>query len=172
MDWIPALLKHLSITKTGVVAALAAALSALYGPRIAPDLFEPLPPVWRTVALITAVFCGVLLATWTVAWMRFAAIGTWVRASSERASRNLSSRERGLLLLLAKTPTELFCLETIDFVKAKSTLIEMLSMAQGLEKKGLLHVNETYVSLTDLGVSRALDVQRQELQARMSMRPE
>lgn len=163
MDWLPALLKHLSIARSAIVALLVASAALYFGPRIAPDYIDPLPKNWSAVVVGIFVFSGCLVALWgsAHAWAATRKAGntltTWL------AARRLTALERSLLLGMAEQPTESFNLKRVNYRNTPYSHLELLQVAYQLERKGLVRLNsynENLVSFSESGRNRALELQR------------
>jgi hypothetical protein len=164
MDWLPGLLKHLSISKS-VTGAIFVTSATLYGgPRVIPTYVEPVPKDWSAVLVGALVFSGSLLLFWAVA-------GAWrmVRrganaATMALAASTLERNEEGFLAVLGMNPNTPFHLDNVDYAQAPFTKLEVLELAESLSKKGLVRIsdfNDDLVRLTSEGRKRALEIQRQ-----------
>jgi len=164
MDWLPALLKHLSIARSAIFALLVASAAMYFGPRIAPNHIDSLPKEWSAVVGGIFVFSACLVTLWGSA-SAWAAIRSASGALTTKLSaRRLSELERSLLLGIAEQPTEAFNLEGVNYRNAPYTHLELLQVAYQLKRKGLVRVNsynENLVSLSEDGRKRALELQRQ-----------
>jgi len=164
MDWLTALLKHLSIARSAVVALLVTSAAIYVGPRVVPDYFDPLPQQWSIVVVGVFIFSSCLVIFWglSYAW-------AFIKEAGGSLSTNLSARclndlELTLLLLLARRPTESFDLESVNYEKASFTHLEFLQVAYQLERKGLVcrsYLGPNHFTLSENGRKRALVLQRQ-----------
>ncbi len=164
MDWLPALLKHLSIARSAIVALLVASAAMYFGPKIAPNYIDALPKEWSAVVVGVFVFSACLVTLWgsASAWTAIQRAGGAL--TTKIAARRLGELERSLLLGMADQPTEAFNLEGVNYRNAPYTHLELLQVAYQLERKGLVRVNsynENLVSLSEGGRKRALELQRQ-----------
>ncbi len=163
MDWIPALLKHLGLSKSVVAAGFVTSVVLYAGPRIAPAYVDPVPREWSPVVVAVLVFSGFLLLLW-------AAGGVWARlrsnmaaASAAFASHQLNQLEMQFLHALGENPSEPLNLERVDYTVLQLSRLEVLELVDGLRRKGLVSLNPyslELVSLTSNGRQRALDIQR------------
>jgi hypothetical protein len=164
MDWLPALLKHLSIARSAIGALLVASAAMYFGPRIEPNYIDSLPKEWATVVGGIFVFSACLVTFWSAAsaWIAIQKVGNVL--TTTLAARRLNDLERNLLLGIAEQPTEAFNLERENYRNVSWTHLELLQAAYQLERKGLVRVNrynENLVSLSEGGRKRALELQRQ-----------
>lgn len=164
MDWLPALLKHLSIARSAMVALLVASAAMFFGQRIAPNYIDALPKEWAPVVGGVFVFSACLVTFWGLA----SAWGATQRAggalTTKFAAMRLNDLERSLLLGMAEEPTESFNLGGMNYRNSLHTHLELLQVACQLARKGLVHVNpynENLVSLSKCGRKRALELQQQ-----------
>ncbi len=164
MDWLPALLKHLPISRSVNVALLAASAMLYFGPRVVPGYFDPLPQEWSIVVLGVFIFSACLVILWglSYAWAKIKEVGGGL--TTNFSARWLNDLERSLLLEMAKHPTESFDLEGVNYREANFTHLELLQVAFQLERKGLVRVNsydKNLVKLSENGRKRALELQLQ-----------
>ncbi len=163
MDWLPALLKHLSIARSAIVALLVASAAMYFGPKVVPNYIDPLPKGWSAVIVGIFVFSACLVTLWGLAYAWAAIREASCTLSIKLSARRLTDLERSLLLGMAQQPTESFNLEGVNYRSAPYTHLELLQMAYQLERKGLVCVNsynENLVSLSESGRKRALELQR------------
>lgn len=165
MDWLPALLKHLSIARSAIVALLVASAVMYFGPRIAPNYIDALPKEWAAVVGGVFVFSACLVMLWGAAnaWAVIRKAGGAL--TTKLSARRLNDLERNLLLGMAEQPTESFNLEGVNYRDAPFSHLELLQVAYQLERKGLVCVNsfnENLVSLNEGGRKRALELQQQQ----------
>lgn len=164
MDWLPALLKHLSIARSAIVALLVASAAVYFGPRIAPNYVDSLPKEWSAVVGGIFVFSACLVTLWGSANAWSAIQRAAGALTTKLSARRLNDLERSLLLGMAEQPTESFNLEGVDYRNSPYTHLELLQVAYQLQRKGLVRVNsyhENLVSLSEGGRKRALELQRQ-----------
>ncbi len=164
MDWLPALLKHLSIARSAIVALLVASAALYFGPRVVPGYFDPLPQEWSIVVVGVFIFSACLVILWglSYAWTVIKEVGGGL--TTNLSARWLNDLERSLLIGLAERPTESFNLEGVNYREVNFTHLELLQVAYQLERKGLVRVNsynENLVTLSENGRKRALKLQRQ-----------
>lgn len=164
MDWLTALLKHLSIARSAIVALLVASAAMYFGSRILPNYIDPLPKDWSPLVIGTIVFSACLVVLWGSA----RAWAVTRKASSTLfawfAARQLTGLEQGLLLGMAEHPTESFNLAEVTYQHAPYSHLELLQVARQLDRKGLIRINsfnENLVSLSESGRHRALELQRE-----------
>jgi len=162
MDWLADILKNLAISKTLVAAVFVTSLVMYFGPIALPAYVPELPKDLKPLAFALTVLTGCLLLLW-------AASGLW--ALSHQGIRNtarvvvgssLSEGETAILFLMSQNPTVPLNLEDIDYSRAPATKLEFHQLCKGLQKKGLVRINEyadDLVSLTELGCERALQIQ-------------
>lgn len=163
MDWIPALLKHLPISRSVIGAAFVTSCALYFGPRFAPEYVDPVPKEWAFGVVSILIFSGFLLFSWAIS-------GIWVvikeklAAASERiSSLKLSQDEVNLLYFLGEHPSEPLNLDRVNYGAISLTRLEVLNLVHHLEKKGLVSLNpynSDLVSLTSSGRHRALEIQR------------
>jgi len=163
MDWLTDLLKHLSVSRSITGATFVTALVMYVGPRLLPSFVDPVPKEWAPVVVVALVFSGSLLLFWGVSalWRLFAhGAGT---ASKALAAIALSVQEDQMLFFLSGDPSTPMNLHDIDYTRAPFTKLELIELAHGLVKKGLVELNpwdECLVTLTASGRKRALELQR------------
>jgi len=76
----------------------------------------------------------------------------------------LVDTEKAFLFLLARNPSKPIDLDDIDYSRAFGTKLEFHQLAKGLQRKGLVRINDwddDLISLTEKGRERALEIQRQ-----------
>lgn len=160
MDWIPALLKHLDVSRS-IVGAVFVTSAVLYaGPRFAPTYVDTVPKEWTVVLVGTLVFSACLLLFWGCSAVWVGAKSRWVRTSALLASFQLSQPEMDVLLGLGEHPNDSMNIENIDYERVQISRLEVVEMMHSLAKKGLIFFNFNRVSLTPIGRQRALELQR------------
>lgn len=165
MDWIPALLKHLSLSRSVVGAAFVTSLVMYLGPRLAPGFVEPVPKEWSWVVPVVLTFSGFLLLLWAASAIWGFLRRRWAAGSALLASFQLSSIEVEFLGAMGMNPSEALDLDRVNYESLGLTRLEVLSLVKGLSKKGLVRLNpysSELVSLTDSGLERALEIHRGE----------
>lgn len=163
MDWIPALLKHLGLSRSIVAAAFATSLVLYLGPRVAPNYVDAVPREWAPVVVGVMVFCGFLLLVWAASALWGKLLRNYKAGSALIASYQLSEDEAGLLHALGQNPREPLDLEAVDYAAVQLSQLEVLEMVHALSRKGLVSINpysSKLVSLTARGRERALEIQR------------
>jgi DNA-binding MarR family transcriptional regulator len=164
MDWIPALLKHLSAARSAVGAAFVTSLVMYLGPRLAPAFVDPVPKEWAWVVPVVLVFSGSMLLFWTLSAVWNALKRRWAAGSALLASFDLSPLEADFLHALGSNPSEPLDLNRVDYEAMQLSRLEVMELVTGLSKKGLVRVNPyslELVSLTATGRQRALKIQRE-----------
>ncbi len=162
MDWIPALLKHLSIAKSGVVAAFVTTLVLFFGHRLVPTYVDAVPHPWPIVVLAVLVFTGTLLVSWVALALWASLRGAAVSAAQARRARSLTPDELKLIDMLGKNPRESVDLDRLDYQRLPWSKLRLLDLVHSLESKGLVEVNEYMTNLFQLsadGRRRALDLE-------------
>ncbi len=165
MDWIPSLLKHLSISRSAVVAVLITTVALYVGPRVAPTYFDVVPAPWSILVQAALVFSGCLVIFW--AW------SSTVRSISKNLrklvqlykSRTLGENEIGLLFIMGQNPSDPLNIDRVDFQRRGSELseLELLQILKSLTNKGLISRNpfsHNLFSLTDRGQQMAFEITR------------
>src|SRR5262245_20674456 len=106
MDWIPALLKHLGLSRSIVAAVFVTTLVLYLGPRVVPNYVDAVPREWAPTVVGALVFSGFLLFVW-------GASGLWERlrrhyraGSALIASYQLNELESEFLHALGENPRE------------------------------------------------------------------
>lgn len=164
MDWIPALLKHLAISRSVIGATFATSCALYFGPRFAPEYVDPVPKEWAFVVISILIFSGFLLFTWAISGMWGATKRKLATASERISSLKLSQAEVNLLYFLGEHPSEPLNLDRVNYEAISLTRLEVLNLVHELEKKGLVSLNpyssSELVSLTSSGRQRALEIQR------------
>lgn len=163
MEWLPALLKHLSIARSGILALFVASAALYFGPRFIPGYFETLPQEWSFAVIGIFIFSACLLLLWGVSytWTVIKKVGGSL--TTNFSALWLNGLERGLLLVLAVRPTEPINLESVNYSEANFSHLELLQASYQLQRKGLAQVNrynDNLVTLTEKGRKRALKLQR------------
>lgn len=163
MDWIPALLKHLAISRS-IVGAVFITSAVLYaGPRLAPAYVDPVPKEWASALAGALVFSACLLLFWACSTVWVAAKHRWSKTSAFLASFQLNQLEMQVLFALGEHPSKPMDLENIDYERLSLSRLEVVELMHGLAKKGLVSLNpydDNLVSLTSVGRQRALEIQR------------
>lgn len=163
MDWIPALLKHLSVSRSVVVSAFVTSLVMYLGPRLAPESVDSVPKEWAWVVPAVLVFSGFMLLIWSLSALWDGLKRRWAAGSALVASFNLGPLEAEILHAMGVNPSEPLNLERVDYDAVRLSRLEVLELVNGLRKKGLVRVNANsseLVFLTDTGRERALEIQR------------
>lgn len=168
MDWIPSLLKHLSISRAAVVAVFVTAVVLYGGARLAPEYFDVVPAPWSVLVQAALVFSGCL----TLFWAWDSATG-WVSKGFRKLvqlyrSKNLDEDEMALLLGMGQNPSESLNIEIIDFRNGDLpwSELELLKILKKLKIKGLVSQNpfaSNLFSLTDRGREKALEITRSSM---------
>lgn len=164
MDWIPALLKHLALSRSIIAAAFVAAAVLYAGPRIAPAYVDPVPREWAAVLVAVLVFSGFLLATWGASAVWVLVKRRWVATGILLASHQIDHVEMMFLLALGENPREPLNLDEVDYENLQFSRLAVFELVHGLQKKGLISINpysSKLISLTSTGRQRALTGQRQ-----------
>lgn len=167
MDWIPALLKHLGLSRSVVGAICVTSLVLFVGPRIAPGYIEPVPKEWAPVVVGALVFSACLLLFWAAASVWAAAQRRWKQTSAMIASLELSQLEVNLLHAMGEMPREPLNLERVNYEGLGLTRLEVLELIHELKRKGLVVFNQfdsDLISLSATGRQRALEIQRNSRQ--------
>jgi hypothetical protein len=163
MDWIPALLKHLAISRSAIGALFITSVTLYAGPRIAPTYIDPVPREWMPVLVAFLVFTACLLLFWGCSSVWGLAKCRWVATSAFIASCQLDQLEADALLALGDYPSESLNLERVNYERLQLSRLEVMELMNGLEKKGLVSFNpysSNLVALTPTGRQRALEIQR------------
>ena len=166
MDWIPALLKHLAVARSAVVAAFVTTAVLLIVPRVAPNFLPQTPPSWGPVLATVCLFSACLMAIWIgeAAWsIAKRAVATAKASRGLRA--DLDQHEASVINFLARNPAEPLDLERIDYASTPTTRLELMEVVKGLSDKGLVETNpfaQNLVTLTQVGRKRALEIQRMQ----------
>jgi hypothetical protein len=168
MDWIPSLLKHLSISRSAVVAVLITAVTLYVGPKVAPTYFDAVPAPWSILVQAALVFSGCLVLFWAWSSTVRSVSKTWRKLMQLYRSKNLDENEAGLLFAMGQYPSDPLNIERINFQSRDFPLseLELLHILNGLTIKGLVSRNPfTYnlFSLTDRGRQVALDITRSSM---------
>jgi hypothetical protein len=165
MDWIPALLKHLALSRSAIAAAFVTALVLYAGPRLFPTYVEPVPREWAAVVVGVLVFSGFLLCTWAVSGLWRWCARRWEQTCALLASQRISDMEADFLRGLGQRPSEPWSLERLPYDELQLSRLEVLELVHGLARKGLVSINPyktELVSLTATGRQRALEIQRRQ----------
>jgi len=164
MDWIPALLKHLAISRSLIGAAFVTSCALYFGPKLVPEYVAPVPKEWAFVVISILIFSAFLLFTWAVSGIWGIAKRKFATAYKRISSLKLSQNEVDLLYSLGEHPSEPLDLDRVNYEATSLTRLEILNLVHGLEKKGLVSLNpytsSELVSLTSSGRQRALEIQR------------
>ena len=163
MDWIPALLKHLAISRS-VVGAVFITSAVLYsGPRLLPAYVDPVPKDWAYALVGALVFSACLLLFWSCSAAWAMARHRWVKTVALLSSHELGQLEVDILHSLGENPSEPLNIQRVDYEGLGLSRLEVLELMHGLSKKGLVSINQfdsKLVSLTPIGRERALEIQR------------
>ena len=156
MDWLPSLLKHLSISRSGVVAVFITALTLYVGPKAAPAYFDVVPTPWSIIVQAALVFSGCLVLFWTWSLTARSVSKILRKIVQDYRSNKLDENEIGLLFAMGKTPSDPLNIVKIDFQSGDFPLseLELLQILDGLAIKGLVSKNpfaSNLFSLTDRG---------------------
>ncbi|MGF6840496.1 hypothetical protein QF001_004363 [Paraburkholderia youngii] len=164
MDWIPALLKHLAIARSGVVAAFVTTAVFLFVPLFAPNYLPKLSANWSPALIGVFLFSGCLLSIWGLEATSAAAKRIMASAKASRGLKaSLDDIEASLIYALGCNPAEPINLDTIGYASGSTTRLELMEVVSGLSDKGLVDENpfaRKLVSLTANGRKRALELHR------------
>jgi hypothetical protein len=174
MDWLADILKNLAISKTLVAAVFVTSLVMYFGPIAFPAYVPELPKDFKPLSFAVMVLTASLLLLWGAA-------GLWVLShqgirgtARVVVGTSLSESETAILYLMSQNPTESLNLAHIDYSRAPATKLEFHQLCKGLQKKGLVRINQyddDLVALTEPGCERALQIQR-EVGRRVTSTPE
>lgn len=167
MNWIPSLLKHLSIARSAIVAVFVTAAALYVGPRIAPGYIDKGSQPWSLTVQISLIFTGCLVVIWSWEFLSKIVLGWGKKLSMYYKSKKLNGDEKGLLLAMGENPRNPLNLEAINFRSEGFPLseLELLHLLSGLCDKGLVSMNTFYsnlYSLTYRGRNAALEIARSE----------
>ncbi|HCG8132969.1 hypothetical protein HL669_20810 [Vibrio parahaemolyticus] len=165
MNWVSDLFKNITVSKTLTSACCLTGLALLVLPLYLPEIFEPLPKLWATVALAITVFTGCLVLFWLVSFLKVTLFGFASQRVKKSRAQNLTAFEIGFIYELGKLADESADLRNIDYDKAPFTKLEILDVCKSLKEKGLLNINryeENLVYLSENGRQKALQLQREE----------
>lgn len=163
MEWLPALLKHLSIARSGVLALFVASAALYFGPRFIPAYFDTLPQEWSFAVVGIFIFSACLILLWGLSytWTVIKEVGRGL--TTVFSALWLNDLERDLLLALAEHPTDPINLERVNYSEVNFNRLELLQASSQLRRKGLAQANpldENLITLTENGRKRALKLQR------------
>lgn len=164
MDWIPALLKHLAISRSVIGAIFITGLVLYVGPRVAPAYVDPVPKEWAPVLVGALVFSAALLLFWGTSAVWTFLARRWKTTSALVQSFQLNELEMHLLLAMGLNPSNPLNLERVNYESLELSRLEVLELVHGLSKKGLVSFNpfdSDLVSLTPTGRQRALELERE-----------
>jgi len=163
MDWLPALLKHLSLARSLIVALFLTCLTLHFGPKLAPSYFNSVPENWSTAIVATGILTGFLV----LYWGGMSSLGVikrlWRFGSTRSRSLLLSGDEKTLMRAMGEYPREAFNLNHIDYQRFGVSELEVLAVVDGLKKKGLVFINPfapELISLTEFGRYKTLKIRR------------
>ena len=163
MNWLPELLKNISVSKSVAGALFIATACMLILPGLFPTQFPAVPNEWRWLVGGLSFFSGALLALWCIsgAWKIIAKTPAALRKAMPE--RELTNLECSLLALIGiNDPNGAVNLGNLD--QSRILKLEMFQMCKGLESLGFVELNPWHnelVSLTDKGRARALLILRQ-----------
>lgn len=164
MDWIPALLKHLAIARSGVVAAFVTTAVFLFIPLVAPNFLPKFSANWTAALMGAFLFSGCLLAIWGLEAASSAVKRIMASAKASRGlNANLNHIEASVIYSLGCNPAEPLNLDAIDYASGSTTRLELMEVVSGLTDKGLVDENpfaRNLVTLTANGRKRALELHR------------
>lgn len=164
MDWLADILKNLTISKTLVAVVFVTSVVMYYGPILYPNEVPKLQS-----ELVPYLFAAMVLTCCLLLFWGLAVFWTLTKTSVKSAARffvdsSLSEPEAALLCFMAQDPTQPINLDNIDYSRAPGTKLEFHHWTKRLETKGLVCIyqyNDNLVSLTDLGRTKALEIQMQ-----------
>jgi len=163
MNWLPELLKNLSVSRSFAGALFIATACMLALPVLFPTRFPGVPDEWRWLVGGLALFSGALLTLWCFAGIWRLIAKTPAALRSALPERELDDLESSFLALLGKRdPNGALNLEDLD--QSEISKLEMYQMCKGLESRGFVELNPWHselVSLTDKGRRKALLILRQ-----------
>lgn len=165
MDWIPSLLKHLSISRAAVVAIFFTAVVLHGGPRLAPEHFDVVPAPWSVLVQAALVFSGFLTLFWAWGYTAGQVSKAFRKLVQLYRSKNLNEAEMVLLHGMGQKPSESLNIDRIDFLNGNFpwSELELLNILKNLKVKGLVSQNpfaSNLFSLTDRGREKALEITR------------
>lgn len=164
MDWLKDIIKDLAISKALVASIFFTSVVMYLGPIFASKYVPALPKEFVPYLFATMILTGCLLALWGAAGLWSASRAGIRKAVGTLTNQSLVDAEQAILFLLAENPSEPINLDNIDYSRAPGTKLEFHQLAKGLERKGLVRINnwdDNLISLTEKGRERALEIQRQ-----------
>jgi hypothetical protein len=158
VDWLPNLLKNLTLSRTFSGALFLASFFLLALPHFREDLIEPVPVGWRWLVAGICIFSGALLFFWSVHGVWKLLLKVPASARNFMPARPLSEAEKAFLIFMGTDfPNESF---NADDMRHKHTSkLELLEMCKQLQVAGLVSINPIYdnlISLTGKGREKAL----------------
>ena len=163
MDWLPELLKNLTVSRSFTGALFIASISVLGLPHLAPEFAEPVPNGWRWLVIGISIFSASLLSFWlfSALWEQLAKVPKKVRGAIP--VRPLTDFENSFLLFLGTDyPNDSLDIDNLNH--QKTSKLELLQMCKDLEALELVRINpfnDNLVSLTESGRIKALLLARQ-----------
>lgn len=163
MEWIPSLLKHLSISRSAVVAGFLTAIVLYLGPRVAPLYIDAVPAPWAVIVQAVLVFTGSLVFFWSASSLARSVSKNFRLLVQKYRARQLSEDEVMLLYGMGQNPREPLNLERVNFRDEDFPFseLELIKILDSLRNKGLVLKNpfaSNLFSLTDRGRQKALDI--------------
>ena len=167
MNWVSDILKHLTVSRSFVVAIFVTSGVLLFGRVHFPTVIKPLPDQWHIVASGALVFTSVLLLWWIVPAI-WKTISKLYNGFAQRiGGLKLSGDEKSLLIAMGHLADEALDLRFINYKEVGLTKLEVLQLSKKLSRKGLVRINfmeENLLTLTQRGRERALKLHREESQ--------
>lgn len=163
MNWLPELLKSLSVSRSVASALFIATVCMLALPVLFPSRIPAVPDEWRWLVAGLALFSGSLLLLWSISGIGKALVKAPAALRRALPERGLTTLEASFLALLGSHEPN-GALNLADLDQSKISKLEMFQMCRGLESLGFLELNPWHselVSLTDKGRAKALLVLRQ-----------
>lgn len=134
MDWIPAVLKQIGVSRSLVVAVFVTSLVLYLGPRLAPLHIEGVPREWGSLVVGTLVFSGCLLFWWSIISTCRLACSTYKKINTTVRASRLSKDEMNILLAMGKNPDEPIDLECVNYEKLNISRLAFTRMMHDLLK--------------------------------------
>lgn len=163
MDWLPMLLKHLSIARSAILALFIATAVMYFGPIFYPTYIAPLSPNWTNLLLGIVVLSGVLILVWCVEFLFSFLTKPLSKLRSFRLRKSLSNVEIHLMLSMSENPHSTLHLGDIKRLENCSRN-DYLFGANNLVNKGFarLSLDRNSVWMTEKGIECAHALEKNE----------
>jgi len=152
MDWLNDLIKQINLSKPIAIAMFISTL-ILWNMKVwfGVDAFETIP---LSIVIWVCLFSGSLIVIWVLIAFYKLVKNLFITVLRKYQLRGLTELQKDFLVTLGSSEIEHLNISRLDFKKIGVTKLEIDSLFNDLNKKGLVYVgvqNSDFVVITDYG---------------------